>query len=355
MISKWAVLGCALALVAGCRKNEPAAGAAARGGGFAVQVVAVSAVRQPVVETLPLVGNIVPNEMVEIKAEADGLVERIHFGEGQRVERGAVLLELDATRFVASLAQAEADFQLARANFERSRQLLQDKLISQQEHDQASSSFAAREANLEWMRRQLKDARLEAPFAGITGSRQVSPGQVITRNTVITWLVDLDTVKVEVNVPEKYLGEIKTGQPLEFRVAAYPGETFRGEVYFVAPQLDEATRTALVKARVANPGARLKGGMFASLDLSLRLKEDALIIPEPALVNNGDRVVVFVVGPQTNAVLKPVQIGLRLAGKAEVTSGLSPGELVIVEGVQKLRPDAPVRLAPAEAAAPYVN
>src|SRR4030095_16102252 len=119
------------------------------------------------------------------------------------------------------------------------------------------------QAAVDLKNRQLKDARIFAPFAGIVGARQISPGQVISRNTTLTWLVDLDTVKVEVKVPEKYLGELKLGRPLEFKVIAYAGETFQGEVYFISPQLEESTRRALVKVQIPNPDLKLKAGMFA--------------------------------------------------------------------------------------------
>src|SRR5262249_37101488 len=161
----------------------------------------------------------------------------INFSEGQRIEKDTLLLKLDETKFAASLAQAEANHKLAQANFERAKQLYRDKLISQQDYDQTASSFAVSEATIGLMRRQLKDARSYAPVGGMTGARMISPGQVVSRNTTLTWLVDLDTVKVEVKVPEKYLGEVKIGRPLEFKVAAYASEIFRGEVYFISPQL----------------------------------------------------------------------------------------------------------------------
>jgi membrane fusion protein (multidrug efflux system) len=142
---------------------------------------------------------------------------------------------------------------------------------------------------------------------------------------------------------------------VEFKVAAFPKDSFKGEVYFISPQLDAGTRTALVKARIPNPDLKLKGGMFASLDLTLQLRETALVIPEPAIVNNGDATMVFALTATNTAVMKPVKIGLRLAGKAEVLGGLVAGEMVVVEGVQKLRPGAPVKLAGADAAAPYLN
>jgi membrane fusion protein (multidrug efflux system) len=342
---------CCLAL-AGCKKK---AGAGGPGGFPPIQVITVEAKRQPVWETLALPGTIAANEQVEIKAETDGIVQEIKFNEGERVAKGQVLVILDETKLAATVAEGEANLKLSRANYDRAQQLFKDKLISQQEFEQTASIFAVSQAGLDLKQRQLKDARVYAPFSGIVGARQISPGQVITRNSTLTWLVDLDTVKVEVKVPEKYLRQLKIGQPLEFTVAAFPGEKFRGEVYFVSPQIDEGTRTALVKARIPNPDAKLRGGMFAGLDLTLQARESAIVIPEPALMSDGDNFSVFVVDDKGSAQVRPVEVGLRLAGKAEIVKGLTPGEKVVVEGIQKLRPGAPVKLAPPEAAAPYLG
>jgi membrane fusion protein (multidrug efflux system) len=339
-------------LLSGCaKKGNATAGSAIPG----IQVIAVEAKRQPVTESLSLVGSLAANEMVEIKAETEGVVEEINVKEGQRVEKGQLLLKLDESKLAAALAEAEANFILSRANYERAKQLLKDKLISQQEFEQLTAQFEANQASIELKRRQLKDARVFAPFGGTVGARQISPGQVISRTTTLTWLVDLDPVKVEVKVPERYLRQLKVGQPLEFTVAAFPTEKFRGEVYFISPQIDEGTRTALVKARIPNPETKLRGGMFASLDLTLQLRDAAIVIPEPALMNNGDNFMVFVVDDKSTAQVRPIEVGLRLAGKAEVLKGLNAGEKVVVEGTQKLRPGAPVKQAPAEAAAPYLN
>lgn len=339
-------------VASGCKKKAAPAGAAAAGG-FATQVVAVEAKRQPVVELLSLVGTVTPNEMVELKAEIDGVVQEINFDEGQRVEKGRLLVRLDESKLGAMLAETEANLKLSTSNHERAKQLLKDKLVSEQEFDQTASSFAVNQATVELTRRQLRDARILAPFSGMVGARQISPGQVISRNTTLTWLVDLDTVKVEVNVPEKYLSQMKNGQQLDFYVAAFPKESFRGEVYFISPQLDAGTRTALIKARVPNPSAKLKGGMFANLNLNIQLRDSAIVIPEPALVNNGDAVMVFGIDAQSKAVIKPVTVGLRLAGKVEILTGLEAGDKVVVEGVQKLFPGALVKLSGPEAAAAY--
>lgn len=347
----------ALAGGAGCKPAAAPGGAQGGppGGGVAVQVVAVEARRQPVTESIPLVGSIAPNEVIEVKAETDGIVKEIGFDEGQRVEKGALLVALDETKLQAELHEAEANAQLSRATFARTEQLFRDNLLSQQEYDQAAATFAMTQAALERRERDLKDARVVAPFAGLTGARQISPGQVISRNSTLTWLVDLDPVKIEVTVPERVLNQLRIGQAVEFKVAAFPDETFQGDVYFISPQLDAGTRTALVKARIPNADHKLRGGMFASLDLALQLRDDALVIPEPAIINNGDATMVFAVTSTNTATMKPVKIGLRLAGKAEVLSGLEAGEQVIVEGTQKLFPGAAVKLAGPEAAAAYLN
>lgn len=350
----WLAAGLAgLQLLAGCKKQG---GGPLAGGGFPpMQVIAVEAVRQPVTESLSLVGSMAANEMVEIKSETDGIIQEIPFHEGQRVEKGQLLLRLDETKLAAALNEAESNFKLSQANFDRAKQLAQDKLISQSEYDQAAATFALNQATVELRRRELKDARVYAPFNGTIGARNVSPGQVISRSTVLTWLVDLEKVKVEINVPERFIGQLRVGQDLELKVAAFPGQTFTGKVYFVAPLVEASTRTALVKAEIPNADHTLKPGMFANLDLTLRVRENAVVIPEAALsqVLDDNRASVFVVGTNDTVFIKPVRIGVRLPGRLEVIEGLDGGEKVVVEGVQKIGPGSKVKLAPPEAAKPY--
>jgi membrane fusion protein (multidrug efflux system) len=329
-------------------------GSGSGGGAPAVQVVAVPVRREPVLETVPLVGSIAPNEMVVIRSETEGLVETIHFEEGDRVSAGQLLISLDSTKLAASLAEAEANLQLSQTNYERARELLRDRLISQQDFDQEAAFLASSEAGVNLRRRLQRDTRIQAPFAGILGERRVSPGQVIDRNSIITSLVDLDRVRVDIQVPERYLSQIKVGQTIRFQVDAYPQTPFEGEVYFISPQLESTTRTAQIKAMVANPELRLRSGMFAKLELTVQLRDNALVVPEPALVSDGDRFQVFVVDAEKQVRLKTVRVGLRMAGKAEILEGLSEGDEVVVEGTQKIYPDAVVRLAGEDRMRPYL-
>ena len=337
-----ALLGPTLVVAAssGCGRRAP-------GGDpreMTVSVVGFQAVAQPLEERVAVVGTLAANESVEIRSELEGLIEDIGVEEGQRVAAGDLLFRIDRKKLEASLAEAEANLKLADATLQRYAALAESRAVSQQEVDQAKMSFEARAAAVELMRAQLQDATVTAPFAGVVGARLISLGQYVTRGQSLTSLVDTDPMKAELNVPERFLSRLAEGQELEVRVTAYPEDAFRGTVYFVDPTVNPETRTVLIKARLPNPDGRLRPGMFANLQLVLRIREQALVIPETALLMQGDRTSVFVVDDQQQAQLRPVTIGLRLVGMAEVTSGVTQGEVVVVEGTQKLRPGAPVQV-----------
>ena len=165
----------------------------------------------------------------------------------------------------------------------------------------------------------------------------MSVGQFITKGTSLSLLVSQDPIKVAGYVPERFLGQVKEGQTINIRVGAYPNEMFQGAVYFIDPQIDENTRTALLKATLANGEGKLRPGMFANLDLILDVRKDAIVIPESSLIVNGDQVSVFVVDEKNLAHARPLKTGIRREGMVEVTDGLKAEELVVTEGHQKLR------------------
>lgn len=344
---------CALTTLAACKKPD-ATKAAGPQAMPATQVVAIEARRESVAESLSLVGTLAANEWVEIKAELEATVVEIGFDEGKPVTKGQLLFRLDESKLTTALAEAEVNLKLSKVNYDRAQQLLRDKTISQQEFDQLASRYESMQAAIAVRQRELKDTKIHAPFAGVMGARSVSSGQVIKKDTVLGMLVDLDPVKVEVNVPERFLSLLKLDQTIELRVAAFAGRKFKGLVYFIAPQVDTNTRTALVKAKIANADFALKPGMFANLDLTLQLRADAVIVPEPAIMVNADRAMLYIVDKDSNAQLRPVKLGVRQAGVVEILEGVEAGQLVIVEGTQKVRPGSKVKLAEPEAAAAYL-
>ena len=311
-------------------------------GGFAVQVVVEKAKQQPINETIPLVGTLAANESVELKSEVDGKVERINFREGQRVKAGHVLFVIEGAKLAAQVGQAEAQFNLSQANLKRSEALVQNQTISKQEYDQAVSRYQSDKATLELVRQELSDATIRAPFSGTIGARLVSPGQVVAKGTKLSTLIDSNPMKVEFTVPERYAGKLKKGLKVGVKVAPHPGQEFQGRVYFVSPEVDSQTRTVLVKARIPNKKGKLSPGFFANLDLRLGVIEKAVIVPESALMKQADQVQLYVVSNEKSAELRTVQTGIRLEGLVQIVEGVAPGELVISEGNQKVRPGAPV-------------
>lgn len=332
----------ALVATAGAGCGKKAKGPGGPPPGTAMRVRAETALVGPLEESIALVASVSANESIEVKSEVDGLVHSVNFKEGQPVQKGDLLVTLDQSKLAATVAQAEANFRLAQLTRERAETMLKNDTISQQEYDQATSTFQVNEATLELSRQQLKDTKVTAPFEGITGARLVSPGQVISKSTVLTTLVDVTPVKVEIQVPERFLGQLKIGQAIAFRVPAYPGETFRGEVYFINSQVDLASRTVLVKATQANEDGRLRPGMYGSLDLILVAKDAAVTVPESAVLRNGDQAFLYTISPENTAQMMPVELGSRQPGRVEVLSGLQGGETVIFEGTQKIGPGSPV-------------
>jgi len=312
---------------------------------MAVHVVGFRAVEQPVKQRVAVVGTLAANESVDIRSELDGVIEEIGFDEGQRVTAGSVLFRIDRDKLEASLAEAEANLKLAETTLERYAALERSRAVSTQEVDQARTTFEARRASVELMRAQLQDATVQAPFSGIVGARLVSLGQYVTKGQGLTFLVDTDTMKAEFSIPERFLSQVTEGQAIEVQLAAYSGERFHGTVYFIDPHVNLETRTVPMKARLPNPDGRMRTGMFANLDLVLQVRDRAVVIPESALLLEGDQASVFVIADGT-AELRPVVPGVRLAGALEIRKGLLPGEVVVMEGTQKLGPGstADVRL-----------
>jgi len=295
-----------------------------------------------VLDEIDLVASLAPNERVELKSEISGVIEEIAFTEGDSARKGQLLIAIDDVKLKARLAEAEADFSVAKTNLDRNRNLRQTNTISEQAYDQSTGEADAAEAHLELRRRELEDARIRAPFDGVIGLRRVSPGQYIQAGQELTTLVSIDPIKADFQVPERYIGVLETGQQIRISVAAYPDKAFHGEVYFISPEVSVSTRNVLVRAYVANADGLLKPGMFGNLSLVVDVKEDAVVVPESAIVVRANRTLVIVVDENNAAQIKMVKPGLRLDGAVEILEGLRGGERVIVEGHQKLGPGSPV-------------
>ena len=287
------------------------------------------------------VGTLLGNESVMVRPEVAGRIASIHFNEGQVVARGAPLVTLDSAEVKAQLAGSTADERLNKQRAERAEELYKKNFISQQALDDAREAYKKATA-----RRQEDEARaakteIRAPFNGVLGLRLVSAGAYLKAGEDIVRLDNIDVVKLDFRVPETYLGQINKNQTIALRVDAYPAQQFTGQVYAVEPAVDEKTRTAMLRARVPNPGGKLKPGMFARVVLKLGTRSNAILIPEQAVVPRGDKNLVFRV-VAGKAQMTAVQLGSRAPGEVEVVKGLSMGDVVVTDGHQKLQDGAPV-------------
>lgn len=334
---------------------QPAAGGpgAGRGGPGGPVVVEALPVRVGDAETsIEAVGTLASNESVVIRPEVDGRVTAINFAEGTAVEARTPLLELDSSIERAELAQAEAQRDLARSNFDRAKELRRNNVGTQRALDEADSALRTAEAQVELARARLDKRSLAAPFAGTAGLRDVSPGEFVTAGTAIVNLEQLDPLKVDFRVPEIFLPAVAAGQTVALAIDAFPDREFAGVVKAIDPLIDKAGRSIVVRARIGNADGALRPGLFARVRLTLALRADALFVPEEAIQPQGERVFVFKVadggeGKPQVAKLTEIKLGGRRRGEVEVREGLAPGDLVVTAGLLKVRDGVPVKPQPA--------
>lgn len=321
-----------------------------QGRGAPVSVLLAKIATQPFSQDMEAIGTARANEAVDVTAKISNRITAIHFREGQQVKRGDVLVEFDSEQVRASLAEAQAALDESRNQFKRSRELFTTQALSESQLDQIQATLSANEARVAGARSQLNDTIIRAPFAGRVGLRQVSLGGFVSPGTVITTLDDTSVIKLDFSVPEVFLSSLKEGMEISAGTAAYPAEKFKGQVSSIDSRVDPVSRAVLVRARLDNPDGRLKPGMFMTVRL-MRTEAPALLIPEQALVPEGERKFVFVVR-EGKALKTEVTTGRRRPGEVEVTKGLADGDVVISEGIQKVRDGSAVQaLAQQEGAA----
>ena len=291
------------------------------------------------------VGTLLANESVMIRPEVAGRVAAIHFNEGQAVAAGARLVSLDATEVQAQLAASRADERLTEQRAERASELFKKNFISQQALEDAREGYKKATAQRQENEARAAKTDIRAPFAGILGLRQVSAGAYLKAGEDIVRLDKIDAMKLDFRVPEVYLGKIRHDQTVAVQVDAFPGERFSGRVYAVETSVDERTRTVQLRGRVDNKGMRLRPGMFARVTLGLGSNDNAMLVPEQAIVPRGDRNFVFRV-MDGKAALTEVGLGSRTPGQVEIVRGLKPGELVVTDGQLKLQDGIPVMVLP---------
>jgi membrane fusion protein (multidrug efflux system) len=291
-------------------------------------------------------GELIAKDRADVAAQVSGEITEILFEEGDQVEAGAVVVEIDqerrrleVERVRARVGEARAGVAEQRREVERVRVLAGKNVASETQLDQAETQFqtaqsrlSAAQAELGVAERALRDATVNAAFTGRIAQRYVHRGEYVREGQPLFELVSLDPIEVEFHLPEADAARVHEGQPIEVTVVPYPDEVFDATVTVVSPTIDSRTRTLRVRALVPNSDHRLRPGFFARTNLGIARREGVLVVPEEAVLQRADGAIVFKVGPDDRVVRVPVETGRVSEGVVEVKSGLARGDLVVSRG-----------------------
>jgi membrane fusion protein, multidrug efflux system len=337
--SRRAAAALAVLCLAGCKGDQH---------GFAppppvVEVITV--VPETVRDTIVLVGQLESEASVELRPEIDGMVESIDFTEGQSVKKGDVLFSLRDAEQRAHVRESVARAKLAEEIFRRVSLLAQKEVSARVEFDKAQAELEVARAEVELREVELAKTKVRAPFEGVVGARMVSPGERVRRSTKLVRVDAVDRLQLVFAVPEIGVPFVRTGMPVKISVKPFPEIRFDGEVFFVSPTLDASTRRLTLKAWVPNPNRKLQPGLFANLEVQLAERENAMVVPDAALMVDQAGSFVWRIGADGKASRAPIEIGLRKAARVEIASGIEAGDRIVSAGTQKVTEGAPVVIA----------
>jgi membrane fusion protein, multidrug efflux system len=336
--------------VAAAPKSAGSAGTPPGAASAGVSIEATKVAKASMPQGITAVGSLRSDESITLRPEVAGRISAIAFREGERVAKGAPLVRLDPSVTEAEAQQARANLTLAKAKYTRAIDLEKKGFISGQARDEAENNLRVSEAIVAVAEAKLSKLTITAPFSGIIGLRSVSVGDYVKEGADMVNLEAVDTLKVDFRVPEIYLSQVRVGQTLQLTLDAMPGKNYEGNVFAINPLIDAAGRSVVIRAQVRNQGTVLRPGMFTRVRLLTKDAQDSLVLPEQAIVPQGDEWYVYRV-VDGKAQRTKVEIGQRRDGKAEIVRGLQDGDLVVTAGQLKLRDGVQVQIAGAAAPA----
>lgn len=288
-------------------------------------------------------GTILANEEVELKSEVAGKITKILFSEGSYVNKGDLLVKINDADLQAQLRRAESKVKLAEEKEFRQRQLRDGNLISQEEYDNTVSELNVNKADYDLIKAQIDKTEIRAPFSGTIGLRSVSEGSYLTTATVIATFQNLNIIKVDFSIPEKYSTSVKKGDELDFKISG-SATVFKAKIYAIEPKIDPGTRTLKIRAICNSNYSELIPGAFANVELSLKKINDAILVPSVAIVPElkGQKVYLYKNGVVAQ---QNVEIGIREETSIQIVSGLNAGDTVITSGILQIKPMSKVTIS----------
>lgn len=304
------------------------------------------------VRSVESVGSLRAVQGADLSTETSGIVSKILFENGQEVREGDLLVELDAQSEQATLRSAEAEADLARTVFERTKSLRGSNAVPQSELDAAESQLRKITALVEQLRASISKKQLRAPFSGRLGIREVNLGQFVNNGDKIVSLQALDPIHVDFLLPQQLISMLAPGQRIILRTDAYPGRDFEGQLTAINSEVDRITRNIRLQGTLKNSDGALRPGMFARVEIFQGGADEVLRVPLTAVSRNSYGDSVFVVqeksGPEGGQELvveqRFIRTGRTMGDFIAVTEGLKAGDTVVSAGAFKLRNGASVRV-----------
>ena len=289
---------------------------------------------QVLVDEIPIIGSLLPDEEVNLSFETSGKITDINFEEGTHVTKGQLLAKVNDRPLQAQLQRLVAQLKLAEDRVFRQDALLKRDAVSKEAYEQVKTELATLNADIELVRAQIEQTELRAPFDGIIGLRQVSVGTYASPSTIVAKLTKIAPLKLEFSVPESYSKDVKVGTSLNFNLTGSLNK-YEAQVYARESSLDPETRSLTIRALYPNPSG-IMPGRYASITLRKQEFENALAIPSEAIVPEMGKDKVFL---YKNGKAEPVDIvtGIRTEALVQAVAGLSEGDTVIISGTQQLR------------------
>ena len=298
---------------------------------------------QPLQDAIRTTGTLLANEEVELRSEITGKVTGIYFKEGSPVKKGDLLVKINDADLQAQMQKLQFQKELAEDREFRLREQLAADLTSQEQYDIALNTLNGLKADIEVLQTQITRTEIRAPFDGFVGLKYISDGSYLSPAIKVASLLNIHPIKIEFSIPEKYAGEVRTGNKISFTVQGSNGN-YSGNIYAIEPKIDPVTRTLQVRALSPNPQRTLFPGAFADVQLIISEIPDALLIPTEAVIPelNGKKVFLF---RQGRAAAVPVETGIRTPEEIQIVQGIAAGDTVITSGILQLRQGLPVEVA----------
>jgi membrane fusion protein (multidrug efflux system) len=288
------------------------------------------------------VGSLRSRQSIIVRPEVSGRITQVNFRDGQRVSRGQLLVQLDDQLAQAQIKQAEAELSIARANFNRNKELVEQNFISRRTVEESAANLEVAQAKLALAQATAARLKIMAPFDGTVGIRSVNLGDYLKDGADVVNLEDMDAIYVDYRLPERFQSQVKVGQKAQIDIDALPGRKFSAVVLAIDPLIDANGRSVGVRACIDNRRMQLRPGMFARVATVFAQKDKALVIPEEAIVPQAGRqfVIRLIDGPEGKVSQRvEVKVGSRSPGKVEIVEGLAAGETVVVAGQQRVQRD----------------